>query len=59
MSFNISDLRLGGTETGTALSRAMQLCHDYNADLVNISFGEGFTFPNSGLVTIKLALLQT
>lgn len=48
ISFCIGDNRLGAMETGTALTRAFNLCAEYGAHVANLSFGEGTHLPDKG-----------
>jgi tripeptidyl-peptidase II len=48
IGYKIGDSRLGSMETGTSLTRAMIAAVHHGCDVVNLSYGEGSTVPNSG-----------
>ncbi|EYB87393.1 hypothetical protein Y032_0263g583 [Ancylostoma ceylanicum] len=50
VSMMIGDNRIDSMETGTALTRALNLCVEMKVDIVNMSFGEGAHFPASGRI---------
>ncbi|CAN5159311.1 hypothetical protein BH23VER1_BH23VER1_03290 [soil metagenome] len=55
VSVKIGDTRLGGMETGSALSRAAIAVRQFGCHLVNMSFGEPTRLPNGGQLIEKLA----
>jgi len=50
LACKIGDGRLGSTETGTGLVRALIACKKYGCDLINLSYGEPSWQPDSGRV---------
>jgi len=46
----IGDSRLGSMETGTGLVRALNHAKDMGCDLINLSYGESYTYENTGRV---------
>lgn len=54
ISLKIGDSRLGGMETGCALTRAMIEAVKHKCDVINLSYGEGCAFPDTGRF-VKLA----
>ena len=48
ISFKIGDSRLGSMETGSALTRALIEAVKHKCDVINLSYGEGCSLPNSG-----------
>ncbi|CAJ0575733.1 unnamed protein product, partial [Mesorhabditis spiculigera] len=57
ISICIGDARLGSTETGTALTRAFNLCRELGVDVINMSYGEGVDFDDKGRVIAELKKL--
>uniref|UniRef100_A0A1I7XA37 Peptidase_S8 domain-containing protein n=1 Tax=Heterorhabditis bacteriophora TaxID=37862 RepID=A0A1I7XA37_HETBA len=57
ISLSIGDNRIDSMETGTALTRAMNLCSEMKVDVVNMSFGEGTHLPNKGRIIEELKRL--
>ena len=48
ISFKIGDSRLGSMETGTSLTRALLEAIRLKVDVINLSYGEGCSLPNTG-----------
>ncbi|CAI4224037.1 unnamed protein product [Auanema sp. JU1783] len=57
VSFSIGDNRLDSMETGTALTKAFNMCADYGVQVLNMSFGESTHIPNKGRVIEELQYL--
>ncbi|WKY15571.1 hypothetical protein Q1695_000781 [Nippostrongylus brasiliensis] len=54
VSLMIADVRVGSMETGTSMIRAFNKCAEMGVHIVNMSYGEGTHFPNSGRVIDEL-----
>jgi tripeptidyl-peptidase II len=48
ISCKVGDSRLGSMETGTSLMRALIVAKDNGCDLINLSYGESYLYPNIG-----------
>ena len=44
----IGDNRIDSMETGTGLTRAINICAEMNVDVINMSYGEGTHLYNTG-----------
>jgi tripeptidyl-peptidase II len=48
VSCKIGDTRLGSMETGAGLVRGLLVAKENNCDLINLSYGESYLYPNVG-----------
>jgi tripeptidyl-peptidase-2 len=48
VSCQVGDSRLGSMETGTGLMRALIVAKENRCDLINLSYGESYLYPNIG-----------
>lgn len=50
VSVKIGDTRLGGMETSTGFERGLAVVRRHGCDIINLSYGEPTTTPNSGSI---------